>query len=71
MQKALKGLPEKPLKTPEGVVSVRINADTGLRDDSSSLSEWFYAEFPPRARDDGLAPAAGGHTGQEVREQLF
>ncbi len=71
MQKALKGVPEKPLKTPEGVVSVRINADTGLRDDSSSLSEWFYAEFPPRARDDGLAPAAGGHTGQEVREQLF
>ncbi len=71
MQKAIKGQPEKPLQTPEGVISVRINADTGLRDDSSSLSEWFYAEFPPRARDDGLAPAAGGRTGQEVREQLF
>jgi penicillin-binding protein 1A len=71
MQKALKGVPEKPLQTPEGIISVRINADTGLRDDSSSLSEWFYSEFPPRARDDGLAPAAGGRTGQEVREQLF
>ena len=42
MQKALKGVPEKPLQTPEGVISVRINADTGLRDDGSSLSEWFY-----------------------------
>jgi penicillin-binding protein 1A len=71
MQKALKGVPEKPLQAPDGIISVRINADTGLRDDSSSLSEWFYAEFPPRSRDDALAPAAGGRTGQEVREQLF
>jgi penicillin-binding protein 1A len=71
MQKTLKGVPEKPLQTPEGVISVRINADTGLRDDSSSLSEWFFAEFPPRGRDETLAPAAGGRTGQEVREQLF
>ncbi|HQR10049.1 MAG TPA: penicillin-binding protein 1A [Casimicrobiaceae bacterium] len=71
MQKALKGVPEKPLQTPEGVISVRINADTGLRDDNSSLSEWFFAEFPPRGRDETLAPAAGGRTGQEVREQLF
>jgi penicillin-binding protein 1A len=71
MQRALKGMPERPLQTPDGVVSVRINAETGLRDDSSTLSEWFYAEFPPRGRDDALTPAAGGRTGQEVREQLF
>ena len=71
MQRVLKGVPEKPLQAPEGIISVRINADTGLRDDSSSLSEWFYAEFPPRSRDDALAPAAGGRTGQEVRDQLF
>ncbi len=71
MQKALKGVPEKPLVPPEGVISVRINADTGLRDDSSSLSEWFYTEFPPRNREEALAPGVGGKTGQEVREQLF
>jgi len=71
MQRALKGVPEKPLQTPEGVISVHINAETGLRDDSSSLTEWFYAEFPPRGRDDALAPATGGRSGQEVREQLF
>jgi penicillin-binding protein 1A len=71
MQRALKGVPEKPLRTPDGVISVHINAETGLRDDTSTLSEWFYAEFPPRGRDDALAPATGGRTGQEVREQLF
>jgi penicillin-binding protein 1A len=71
MQRALKGVPEKPLQTPDGVISVRINAETGLRDESSSLTEWFYAEFPPRGRDDALAPATGGRSGQEVREQLF
>ena len=71
MQRALKGLPEKPLQTPAGVISMHINSETGLRDDSSGLTEWFYAEFPPRGRDDALAPAAGGRTGQEVREQLF
>ena len=71
MQRALKGIPEKPLQTPDGVISVRINAETGLRDDSSSLSEWFYSEFPPRGRDDALTPPAGGRTAQEVREQLF
>jgi len=71
MQKSLKGVPEKPLQTPDGIVSVRINADTGLRDDGSSLSEWFYTEFPPRGRDDALAPATGGRSGQEVRDQLF
>ena len=71
MQRALKGVPEKPLQTPEGVISVRINAETGLRDESSSLTEWFYAEFPPRGRDDALTPATSGRSGQEVREQLF
>jgi penicillin-binding protein 1A len=71
MQKAQKGIPEKPLVTPEGVISVRINPESGLRDEGSSLSEWFYAEFPPRGRDDTLAPAGGGRPGQDVREQLF
>ena len=33
MQRALKGVPEKPVETPEGVLSLRINAETGLRDE--------------------------------------
>ena len=51
MQKALKGVPEKMPEPPPGVVSVRINAETGLRDDSSNLSDWFFSEFTPRSRE--------------------
>ncbi|HEX6945493.1 MAG TPA: penicillin-binding transpeptidase domain-containing protein, partial [Casimicrobiaceae bacterium] len=73
MQKALKGVPDKPLEPPEGVVSLRINADTGLRDDGGALSEWFYNEYLPR-REEPLvtpAPTPGGRSSQEVRNQLF
>jgi penicillin-binding protein 1A len=71
MQKALKGVPEKPLPLPEGVISVRVNPDTGLRDDSSNVSEYFFAEYPPAGRSEGLAPQVPGRTTQDVREQLF
>ncbi len=37
MQRALKGVPEELPEPPAGVVSLRINPDTGLRDDSSKL----------------------------------
>jgi penicillin-binding protein 1A len=73
MQKALKGVPDKPLEPPEGLVSLRINADTGLRDDGGTLSEWFYNEYLPR-REEPLvtpAPTPGGRSSQEVRNQLF
>jgi penicillin-binding protein 1A len=71
MQKALKGVPEKPLTPPDGVISVRINPDTGLRDDSSTLTDYFFAEYPPAGRGEGLAPPVPGRTTQDVREQLF
>jgi penicillin-binding protein 1A len=71
MQRALKGVPEKPLTTPEGVISVRINADSGLRDESSNISEYFFAEFPPRGREDTLAPVTPGRAAPDVRDQLF
>lgn len=71
MQRALKGVPEKPLATPEGVISVRINADSGLRDESSNISEYFFAEFPPRGREDSLAPVTPGRAAPDVRDQLF
>jgi penicillin-binding protein 1A len=72
MQKALKGVPEKPLQLPEGVVSVRVNPETGLRDDASHVSEYFFAEYPPAGgRGDGLVAPAPGRTAQDVRDQLF
>jgi penicillin-binding protein 1A len=70
MAKSLKGMPEAPLKQPDGIVVARINAETGLRDNEGTVSEFFYAEFPPRQREDALAPA-GSPAPREVRNQLF
>jgi penicillin-binding protein 1A len=69
MAKVLKGAPESTLPMPEGVVALRINADTGLRDDSSPVTEYFYSEFLPRGREDGLLPA--GSPTRDIRDQLF
>ncbi|MEO8487932.1 MAG: penicillin-binding protein 1A [Betaproteobacteria bacterium] len=71
MQRALKGVPERPLVTPPGVVQVRINDATGLRDDASGTSDWFYAEAVPRLRDDTLMPSTPGRSAQDVRNQIF
>jgi penicillin-binding protein 1A len=73
MQRALKGVPEEARETPPGVVSVRINPETGLRDDTSRFSDWFLAEFTPRISQDALAPALmpGSAPARDVRDQLF
>ncbi len=73
MQRALKGVPEQAYETPSGVVSLRINPETGLRDDSSRYSDWFLAEFTPRMSQDALAPALmpGAAPTRDVRDQLF
>jgi penicillin-binding protein 1A len=68
MAKALKGKPEASMPMPDGVVAVPINAETGLRDDAGTITEYFFSEFPPRRRDDSLVP---GKTGKDIRDQLF
>jgi len=72
MAKVLKGVPEQPLQQPEGVLVARINPETGLRepDDKGGISEYFYSEFPPRPREDVLAPGTPRVPG-EIRNQLF
>jgi len=72
MQKALKGQPDTLPEPPEGVVSLPINPESGLRDDAGTLSEWFYNEYVPR-REEALTstPTPGGRTSQDVRNQLF
>jgi penicillin-binding protein 1A len=73
MEKALKGVPEEVPEAPQGVVSLRIDPDTGLRDDASRYSDWFMAEFTPRMAQDALAPAMapGSAPARDVRNQLF
>ncbi len=72
MQRALKGVPEKALTSPEGIVAVRVNPATGLRDDTG-VSEYFFSEFVPAARSEGLGPqvTVPGRTTQDVRDQIF
>jgi len=73
MEKALKGVPEVKRDPPPGVVSLRINPDTGLRDDASNYADWFMNEYTPRMAQDALAPALmpGSPPARDVRNQLF
>src|SRR5580765_7561585 len=68
MAKAIKGTPEATLPMPEGILSVPINAESGLRDDTGTITEYFLTEFPPRRRDDSFVPSK---TGKDIRDQLF
>jgi penicillin-binding protein 1A len=68
MATALKGTPEANLRMPGGILAAPINAETGLRDEAGTLTEYFFAEFPPRRRDDSLVP---GKAGKDIRDQLF
>jgi penicillin-binding protein 1A len=69
MAKVLKGTPEATIPMPDGILAVKINPDSGLRDDNGSLTEYFYAEFPPRGRED--SPAPGAAPSRDIRDQLF
>jgi penicillin-binding protein 1A len=74
MAKALKGVPEVKLSPPPGVLSVKINPESGLRDSgpTGTLPEYFFQEFLPAEQT--LMPAGGGGTSapsEEVRNQLF
>ncbi len=70
MAKVLKGTKDTEFPMPDGILAARVNPDTGLRDDSGGgLVEYFFSEFPPRARDEGLGSAAS--PGKDIRDQLF
>ncbi len=70
MAKVLKGTKETEFPMPDGIAAVKINPDTGLRDDTGGgLTEFFFSEFPPRGRDESLAPL--GAPGKDIRDQLF
>ncbi len=68
MAKAIKGTPEATLPMPEGILAVPINAESGLRDDAGTLTEYFLTEFPPRRRDDSFVPSKSA---KDIRDQLF
>ena len=71
----MRGVEEQPREVPEGVVQVRINPETGLRDSDGRVAEYFYQEFLPGERDSEAAPALGAPGAvkppEEVKSQLF
>jgi penicillin-binding protein 1A len=74
MSVALKGVPEQPLNPPAGVVSMRVDPDTGLRvaDAHAGITDFFYQEFLPPEHETAIGGVAGADRPREdVRNQLF
>lgn len=74
MGRALKGVPEAKLVTPPGVVTAKINPESGLRDSgpTGTLTEYFFQEFVPAEQTLVPSDASGGlPPAEEVRNQLF
>ncbi len=73
MREALKGMPETEVQRPDGLVNVRINADTGeLANDGDQnvLFEMFRSEYAPSAvAADRIPTDANGNN--SIPEQLF
>jgi penicillin-binding protein 1A len=75
MKKALAGVPEKRLPRPEGLVNVKINAETGEAAtdlDKNTIFEIFRTENAPVAGE-SVVPTApiDPETGTPIPEQLF
>jgi penicillin-binding protein 1A len=52
MGKALKGVPVATIAPPSGVVTAKINPETGLREVAGAMTEYFLQEqLPPEAED--------------------
>ena len=76
MREALKGVPEKPLIQPAGIVTVRIDPKTGLLARSGSPKAIFESfrksNVPKQTVDSSFVPSeGGGEESGEVLEQLF
>ena len=69
----LNGVPEEPLAPPAGIVSARIDPDTGLRlaDGQAGITDYFYQEFQPPDSSIASAVLGGEHPVEDIRNQLF
>ena len=79
MREALRGTPIRPLNRPPGMVSVRIDPETGLLADTNNknaIFETFRPEFVPQRRsENGDTANSGtnvpGDNNKDISEQLF
>jgi penicillin-binding protein 1A len=72
MGAVLGGVPEEALVPPSGVVTLRVNPDTGLpaSDSEPGVVDFFYHEALPTASA-AVEGGGAGTTSEEVRNQLF
>ncbi|MCG6939160.1 MAG: penicillin-binding protein 1A [Gammaproteobacteria bacterium] len=75
MKVALAGKPERQLPRPEGLITMKINAETGLPatdEDTNTVFEIFRKERAPTVNTEATVevPASGGDT-TTIPEQLF
>jgi len=74
MRDALQGVPETTQRQPEGIVSVKVNPDTGARaeaGDPDATFEYFMAEYAPAAELEDLPLDEQQQIQDEAVEQLF
>ena len=77
MEKVLHGTPDKSYSAPDGVVSIKINLQTGARasDDEGGLYEYFYQETPPVEEGPepfmGIVPDADAKAGDQPQPDLL
>jgi penicillin-binding protein 1A len=69
----LKGVAEQAFNPPAGVVSVKVNAETGARatDGEAGIVDFFYQEFPPPEGGPVIGMPGVDRPAEEVRNQLF
>jgi penicillin-binding protein 1A len=70
---ALNGVPEQLFAPPAGVVTARVDPDTGLRaaHGQSGIADFFYQEFPPPENAVASAVLGGDNPSEDVRNRLF
>ena len=75
MEKALRGIPDETYPIPSGIVSVKVNQQSGLRvkDDEGGIYEYFYQENQPEEASSDAEESSGAKMGQEQLQpdQLF
>jgi penicillin-binding protein 1A len=73
MGTVLKGVPEQPLVSPEGVVAVTVDPVTGLRvAEGQGTVDYFYQEFLPAEHETLVGGVVGGdRPPEDARNQLF
>lgn len=74
MREALRDSPQTPRPVPPGIVSVRIDPDTGLLarpGQANAIFEYFLKENVPGRASQGSGPGAGGQGTDELLRDIF